>query len=234
MKRRYAKPVTAQTLHAFGLTNLPAKVPYERSDGRGLNLPEQLTATKLRQICAKLVDKNRLGSFDFGDILLWVQAHDHSNESPIKYNALRRIFTGLSFAGSTLNNPKSVAKKFQPNERYHNVEWDHYDEVRRKGLSKEQQHALLARDERENWSLKELNNAIRDLLGEEGKPAYHAGIDRLERALPEIRRLAAHCEDLKPILKECTAALSELKSGARRAFIKEPHPFAGEARAHSR
>jgi hypothetical protein len=218
MKRRYAKPVTAQTLRAFGLTNLPAKVPYERSDGRGLDLPEQLTATKVRQICAKLVDKNRLGSFDFGDILLWVQAHDHSNESPIKYNALRRIFTELGFGASTLNNPKSVAKKFPPNERNHNVEWDHYDEVRRKGLSQERRHALLDRAERENWSWEELRNAIRDLLGEEGKPAYQAGIDRLERALPEIRRLAAHCEDLKPILKEYTTALSELRSGARPRF----------------
>ena len=110
----------------------PAKVPHERPDGRGLNLPERLTAIDVRQICAEPVDKKRLGSFDFGDILLWVQSHDHSNESPIKYNALRRIFTELGFGASTLNNPKSVAKKFPPNERNHNVEWDHYDEVRRK------------------------------------------------------------------------------------------------------
>jgi hypothetical protein len=111
-----------------------------------------------------------------------------------------------------------VAKKFPPNERNHNVEWDHYDEVRRKGLSQERRHALLDRAERENWSWEELRNAIRDLLGEEGKPAYQAGIDRLERALPEIRRLAAHCEDLKPILKEYTTARSELRSGARPRF----------------
>jgi hypothetical protein len=219
MKRRYAKPVTAQTLQAFGLTNLPAKVPYERPDGRGLKLPERLlTAIEVRQICAKLVDKKRLASFDFGDILLWVQAHDHSNESPIKYDALRRIFTELGFGDSTLNNAKSMAKMFPPNERYHNVEWDHYRAVRRDELSQEQSHALLDRAERENWSWTELTNATRDLLGEEGKPGYQAGIDRLERALPEIRRLAAHCEDLKPIMEEYTAALSELKSGARRAF----------------
>lgn len=126
MKRHYARPHTAQTLRAFGLTNLPGKVPYERSDGRGLDLPEHLTAMQVRQICAKLVDKKRLGSFDFGDILLWVQAHDHSNESPIKYNALRHIFTELGFKDPTLNNAKTLAKKFPPNERYHNVEWDYY------------------------------------------------------------------------------------------------------------
>jgi hypothetical protein len=225
MKRRYANPhTTPETLRAFGLTNLPAKVPHERSDGRGLDLPDRLTATEVRQICAKLVDKRRLASFDFGDILLWVKAHDHSNESPIKYNALRSMFTALGFKDSTLNNPKSVAKNFPPDERYHNVQWAHYDEVRRKTFSQERRHALLARAERENWSLPELRNAIRVLLGEKGKPAYQAGIDRLERTLPEIRRLAAHCEDLKPILKEYIAALSELKSGARPAFIKERRP----------
>jgi hypothetical protein len=119
-----------------------------------------------------------------------------------------------------------VAKRFPPNERYHNVEWDHYDEVRRKGLSQERRHDLLARAERENWSLPELTNAIRDLLGEAGKPAYQAGIDRLERTLPEIRRLAAHCEDLKPILKEYITALSELKSERTPRFHKGAPPNA--------
>ncbi|HLK86912.1 MAG TPA: hypothetical protein VKT27_10435 [Candidatus Binataceae bacterium] len=191
---------------AFGLKELPSEVPYQRPDGRALDLPDHLKRIEIKQICAKLCDRKLASSFQMADILHWVESH----ESPEGYDTLlHTLVEKLGYKRRTFYNVQSVGRTFPPNERQHTVTWHHYDVIRRKKLSKEQRHDLLARDERENWTDKRLRNEIENTLRE--AKSCGTRIDRLEELLSEMQEAAAEYDELHPILKRLSATLNRMR-----------------------
>jgi len=114
-RQRDDRPITK----AFGVQELPLSIPRLLSNGRGLDLPDYLTDKEICEIAATSAAHDNF--WCCGDMLRWLQKHKRRTDQYSSQNVGKRWEKAGCLEHGTIDNYKSLAKKYSPEQRTHNL-----------------------------------------------------------------------------------------------------------------
>ena len=153
-RQRDDRPITK----AFGVQELPLSIPRLLSNGRGLDLPDYLTDKEICEIAATSAAHDNF--WCCGDMLRWLQKHKRRTDQYSWQNVGKRWEKAGCLEHGTIDNYKSLAKKYSPEQRTQNLTHGYYDAAGT--LPPEQRDKMLEQAELEAWNLPKIQEAARE------------------------------------------------------------------------